>query len=562
MKPTPDNSSEGAPQRSGRSWLALLSILAALFLALLVVQVAWPRHSPIARVVDQVSGPKEGPAGGAKGDKIGVPAGKPSGQGETGVQPQPSVLRPAVPEGDKAAEVDLFTIRATITRRDGSPLPGFTVWAQVNIPFELMPHEKLRALAGGHDLVTDSQGRCAVTVPRGSGVSIKPEQEGWRCEHWGQGNISTDQDVQLAAFQVIPVNVRVEYDDGLPYSGRLSTMAVGYSDRASISDGNGSFAGIDPTVPLRVITDDERIGYGSQTKVFEPGDLRVGTTLHMVLQRSDKPDGWVEIDLSEAEPNARYQRRLFPVDSSRFRVDGSSSRPPGTVDVIKAVNPGKYELTVSSGNKIWRSPVFEVKPADVTRLRPRFEPPAGVRVTITDETGTSLPGAVVRLRDGAYAAFPAKHSTGRQGLADAQGQALLEGVAAGTVTLEVAAAEHEVETREVVLISGETLELGRVRLRPAQGTIVVRVENMEAGEIHQVALMHPLGIGAPLEMKEVPASGVVTFTNLPARDYMVALVETKSGAATSKLITAGLSNVAPEVTLDCRNIHRNAKIVR
>ncbi|GIK53939.1 MAG: hypothetical protein BroJett014_29120 [Planctomycetota bacterium] len=562
MKPVPDNSSEVAPQRSGRSWLSLLLVLAALLLALLVVQVAWPRHSPLARVVDQVSGPKEGPAGGAKGDKIGVPAGKPSGQGESGVQPQPSVLRPAVPEGDKAAEVDLFTIRATITRRDGSPLPGFTVWAQVNIPFELMPHEKLRALAGGHDLVTDSQGRCAVTVPRGSGVSIKPEQKGWRCEHWGQGNISTDQNIQLAAFEVIPVNVRVEYDDGLPYSGRLSTMAVGYSDRASVSDGNGSFAGIDPTLPLRVITDDERIGYGSQTKVFEPGDLRAGTTLYMVLQRSKNPDGWVEIDLSEAEPSARYQRRLFPVDSSRSRVDGSSSRPPGTVDVIKAVNPGKYELTVSSGNKIWRSQVFEVKPAEVTRLQPRFEPPAGVRVMITDEAGAPLPGAVVRLKDGAYAAFPAKQAAGRQGLADAQGQALLEGVAAGTVTLEMAAAQHEVETREVILISGEMLDLGLVRLKPARGTLAVRVENMEAGESYRVTLIHPQGLGAPLEMKDVPASGLTTFTNLPARDYMVALVETKSGAATSKLVTVDLRNAAPDVTLDCKSINRNAKVVR
>lgn len=558
MKPVPDNSSEVAPQRSGRSWLSLLLILAALLLALLVVQVAWPAHSPLARVVDQVSGPK----GGAKEDQKGVPAGTPSGQGESGVQPSPSVLRPAVPEGGKAAEADLFTIRATITRRDGTPLPGFSVWTNVTIPFALMASVQLRALAGGHDIVTDFQGRCAVTVPRGSGVSIKPEQRGWRCEQWGQGNISTDQDIQLAAFEVIPVNVRVEYDDGLPYSGRLSTMAVGYSDRASVSDGNGSFAGIDPTLPLRVITDDARIGYGSQTKVFEPGDLRAGTTLYMVLQRSKNPDGWVEIDLSEAEPSARYQRRLFPVDSSHSRVDGSSSRPPGTVDVIKAVNPGKYELTVSSGNKIWRSQVFEVKPAEVTRLQPRFEPPAGVRVMITDEAGAPLPGAVVRLKDGAYAAFPAKQAAGRQGLADAQGQALLEGVAAGTVTLEVAAAQHEVETREVILISGEMLDLGLVRLKPARGTLAVRVENMEAGESYRVTLIHPQGLGAPLEMKDVPASGLTTFTNLPARDYMVALVETKSGAATSKQVTVDHTDVAPEVTLDCKNINRSAKIVR
>ncbi len=53
-----------------------------------------------------------------------------------------------------------------------------------------------------------------------------------------------------------------------------------------------------------------------------------------------------------------------------------------------------------------------------------------------------------------------------------------------------------------------------------------------------------------------------TFTNLPARDYMVALVETKSGAATSKLVTVDLRNAAPEVTLDCKSINRNAKVVR
>lgn len=389
------------------------------------------------------------------------------------------------------------------------------------------------------ETATDDEGRFALPVKGPGRLTLESLSPDWWLprEHL----ISPGHELTIRAREALSFRLMVLLEDGVAFKGGIT---VSSHDQAGellyrrMFHSNGQDAVSVQSLPkganLEVFAHATVLGYPAQSVTVEASTIVRDQTVIVTL-RKDPGDqnGAVEIDFNGYPPKG--QRIAITAKGQNLEVDGGShGSRTGAIWRSGPIAPGEYVLRII-GDTLWESEPFIVEAQRVTRLTPDPYQPATVTATIVNEQGhpTSVPGAK---RGAVLSRFDqsclpdwisASDQPGMLALADAQGHATLTGVRPGLRRFVVDAPHHEPCYFELVLMPGETHDLGLVKLRPAAGKIIVRLTGMREGMTYIVHVGQPRGAAIRMELSVTTRE--VVFERLPLRTYLVAVAPGESG---------------------------------
>ncbi len=416
----------------------------------------------------------------------------------------PSVLD-AHEEGDGVTE-EFGERVVVVTFRDARGNPVDALHVKIRAPADD------QALKGGINLTTCPDGQVRISATDATPVEVELVDQSW-CYAWRKPDealsrktrISGAKDAILKVRRVNTIYVHVRYADGVPYLGAVHALGEpsGIQVLEVGEDGSTSFL---PGVRwsesvLRVLS--RRPGFKSAN--FDLPIADEARKYDFVLPYDDDGQGGVSIDLSgfipvqrvnlvisPAEATVRGLRKLAEVGISTDRQYNSTLLPPGAY-VIRV-----WDATIETGRqyradepivgKSWSANV-EVNANQVTRVQAIPSMTCGVRAVILYDDGTPCsPAALSSRRDyplswglindpgGTYSAAPRP-----MGFSDADGRVVVYGLNR-TEELIVEAQGCARQVLSVALTPGEVTDIGRVFLRRAIGTLVIRLLGTAAPE--------------------------------------------------------------------------------
>lgn len=216
---------------------------------------------------------------------------------------------------------------------------------------------------------------------------------------------------------------------------------------------------------------------------------------------------------------------------------------------LRALLPGAYIVLARVGNDVSYCTV-QVQPNATAQGRVDSATPASVTARIVAGDGNPITGAVLRWNVGGYADFPAGPQTGLRGVSGSTGLVELAGVHPAQTDFVIEAAGFEVATRTCAPSPGSTTDLGDIRLEAATGRIQVKLSGTQTPEKFQCALLHPQGGSGYSTMQNFSPDGMVTFSRVAGRAYLVMVRPVGGGKVSSMHVVLDTGSMDIGVVID------------
>lgn len=458
-----------------------------------------------------------------------------------------------VPESSAMAVKEPPVALVTVLSPDGWPVVGCALeWRS--------PKAAIMA-ADGIPVQTDADGKVELELTEPSRIRLYSNDDHWGLEvtfEVGTGS----QAFKFTAMPLGQIEILAMCDNGQPYVGRGSVESGRIDPDAllgfkTVSRGyrNGfHMDGLNPVVLSRVpLGQDLRvgfvacmIGYSEQSHFIESSRLADGGRFLITLAADPKQQGGIlEFDWTGYE--AKQMSASITKPGSKVVWGGGVDRngPPYRSELLP---PGEYVLRIA-GKPGWESPVFEIKAREITSLAFAVVPRTKVSVTVVDEDGAGIAGALFMRDHAVYPNLDDEFRTGpRAAVSNAIGRAELADVPLGSQTFLVEARGFEPQLITQEVAEGDPFDLGTVVLKPARGKITVTLTGMADKQSYCVMVMQPGGAAVRI-LKGVTTDRMV-FENLPARTYIVAVIPGKGGDAASAAVEVTEATSTHDVVLD------------
>ncbi|MCA8914640.1 MAG: carboxypeptidase regulatory-like domain-containing protein [Planctomycetes bacterium] len=373
-------------------------------------------------------------------------------------------------------------------------------------------------------------------------------------------------EIELVVESLVTVELSASYDDGLAYTGRVGCF--GNSIRPTVSDENGNWKSggnefsVETTpCPLdgirctdfRLIFRSTRPGYGNYVESIEASQIYEGARINVIITPSKTPTGGLELDFGDQTWEQGEPWYYEVLDLTRDMPGKNAARmnhpPQDNKHLVTPLLDHEFSVRVTYKDLVWQS-VVSIERGKNTTAKVEFTTGCTAGVTLLDEQGNPLYGAVIHLDSGSYEDYPATTLAGSRGVSREDGRAIIEGVSSDVRTLVVEAQGFEPQTVNVVLSPGMLSDIGPIHLTRAEGVVTVRLLNRRPDCGYTVMLIHPAGKGGKSTRTNVPVSGEMVFEALPLRAYMIATTYEEGGRIVSQNITLSEETKSAVVELD------------
>ena len=415
-------------------------------------------------------------------------------------------------------------------------------------------------------IVSEEDGRVEQRVPQAlSKMTLQVTDFEWDGRQILEEVLTGDEvDIEVRVERLVTISLDVTYDDGLAFEGRASARPT------IVATGRDSVVTVEAVKPTRtgpggeifgagfVITKRPhllkgikcrdvtfaftvtRAGYNDYRAAVPAADIFEGATVFVVIPKPEKPNGQLTLVLPE-RPGLGENR--WSVDLHAEGLGPTHTLQISLNDVGEnlrwtdaRMRPGTYLVTVLTPTGVWSKRV-EVRPGEECVETVELQRGALAEVTILDDTGQPLPGGVIHTRRGKHVDYPGVAVAGRQGISGTTGVATLGGLHASVESLVVEAQGFEPQEVPVALVPGESVNLGMVRLVPAEGKVTIRLTNARDNAQYVVGLMHPYARGGRQStLRPLTGGGELVFERQPLRDYVAFTYYAAGGRVVSQQV--------------------------
>jgi hypothetical protein len=435
-------------------------------------------------------------------------------------------LVPVIGERDGQTDQAQFQLTVVVEDQDGNRLSDVKIGVRLLRPVS----QSKRTVRQTLERVSDASGESRFEVPRGDSVRIDVLSDDWHC-YPVEARPESDAVQRLILDPARAVTLTAMYDDGTAFSwqGDLADDAD-YSVSFSF-DAQGSV--VVPKVrvsgPLTCsLFAGQRPGYETHREVIGADRLITGGPINLIIPQSNKAGLRVLFDPPLATSCVliveRAQERGGDSAVRAALGTGAESWWSGTL------YPGTRCRVTILGPLSWRSDWLTIERSKVHELRAVLSSSGTARVLITDEAGSPVKGATLRISDGEYLSV---YSNTEQrpapgcAVSDDNGFAELTGLPAGEIELEAEGNGLEVRILQVRIQANQVTDLGAIELPPAVGRINVRLVGADPN-LQYCAVLNQAGVTAltlPKQLKD----GACVFEKLPLRAYRVTVFVATGG---------------------------------
>lgn len=465
--------------------------------------------------------------------------------------------------GSETTDAASVTIRVECRNPQGEPVPGIAFRCVVQAPAETIGSDQW--FADTFSRVAGQDGSFEVRSTQTHLLTLEPQTQHWYCATIRTTFKKSDTMV-VTLRPVATVKIRIQYEDGSPFSGSATIGGLGVWSRAGGDiylrffrcDGNGlaEMAGVPVDQPLQcVIMSDLKVGYeGYEDQVvrFEPHELTSGRELLMVIARTQDPLGKLRVEFQDSMPgpDSTYvlECEIGLVGSGRFSIGMNSYWLSGGLE------PMKYRFTLL-GPFAWQSTWLEVSAGRETVVQADLQPSGKIQARLVDSKVDPLKRAILRVPDGSYVNW----SKGRprlgveaEGWSNEDGVVTLAGLPPGKFTLTAEARGKEPMILEVEVVAEGTTDIGDVVLADAMGEVTVEITGRRDGVEYAIVVFQPSG-GPVLPFQDVIGdTGVVK--GLPLRKYRVTVTGKKGGSLVGEYLTLTPEHPSQTIRIDVSSV--------
>lgn len=439
--------------------------------------------------------------------------------------------------------------------------PGQQVW-RVSSPSD----SSGRIVVTGDD-VPDVGGAVCVSAAT-SGFVIHVPQSAGAIRAGGQSLIlikAARQECLLDVMVSFSFRVFIEFEDGEAFTGdiRIWTVSNGKTDHSGLKDLRLSgerdlrVDGIPSGATLMIRCKSFRSGFAPEFQfILTPEQLKLEPTCR--IPRSDQPHCGLIVQLGQAASTETFAVRVFK--SSGSVVDYGTVSSIEEFKTLKLWSGQAYRVHVRGRASAWESEDTFLKKDEVKTLTAEPLAFAHVQLQVVDMTGKPLWPAMLSFSVYRYSRLDSARkprssaSFGDQGFARADGDGiiLLRDAAPGTRVALVEALGYEPKLVEFSAGPGETVDLGRIALEPAQGKISIRLTNRRDGASYYVALLEP-GAG-PLCKPVMTDKESLSFEALAMRRYVIFVYFAEGQKGTSQPVSLTAAHPTATVEIDCSKV--------
>lgn len=358
----------------------------------------------------------------------------------------------------------------------------------------------------------------------------------------------------VQAVRNMTLTLLVVLADGTPFAGE-ATLVSGADAQAPwrreiLFDGISAtrIRGVPPEGDLSLRVRKAALGYDAQTHATARADISEGRTLVVTLKKGTiREEGFLEVDFSNL--GWLVTRIQFAPPGKLMGGSDLLVKVSQTLWRSKPWPVGQYIVRIY-GRGYWESGLVEIRPNETTTVITDSYLPASISVTVMDEDGKPLSGAVLRLGTTEYISFHFRPmpQAGLTAIADSLGNAELKGLRAGEHQFQVAAEGYEPQVLSAHLADGEQRGGIRVFLARALGSIEVKLVGMREGQTYFLVLSQPGPASALNVTRNVHAT--TTYDRLAFRGYSVAVAAGKGGPVVTASITLSAEQPHACVELD------------
>ncbi|MBZ0134784.1 MAG: hypothetical protein K8I27_00255 [Planctomycetes bacterium] len=364
--------------------------------------------------------------------------------------------------------------------------------------------------------------------------------------------------VMVEVLGLVPVELRLVYDDGKAFSGTASVRSEsqGFSRGSNIGE-SGRHTFKLPVADLKCWTRPERPGYETVVIPIAAAQIFDGAVVEIVVKRSERKFGNANVN-TRALTGGQASWWFQLSERDKGRVVESATRTSvevGDMRPFEYLSPGWYVLLAGCGDKVSRVE-FEVLDAAVTEVvLDRVFDPATARVVIQDEQGHALDGAVLRIAGRWGVGYPARDVTGTVAVSDSTGAAKLTHLHPDTTRLLVEAYGYQAREFDVSVSSGTMTDLGTVRLDVATGRIDVQIQNMTPGKTYTIGCLDPYSSGVGTNTK-ICDTDTYVYEKLPFKWYTIFITLEAGGKVHSQNVELKPDAPTATVILDASEAER------
>lgn len=477
--------------------------------------------------------------------------------------------------GDGFGPEEMVELRVVAVDEQDQPVAGVEFEAAAHRWGSVRPTTRVLA-----PLLTDAEGRTVARVPAAWTLDLRLVSEHWFCPRVRLEIGSTAQTVTLQLVKTAPLRVRVTYEDQQPFVGSVSISSPQWlsgqapqpshysSFTSTNAQGECSFSSVPTDQGATITAFSPRAGYDKHYHQVSVEDILARVIIEIVIPASKNPKGVLKIDVSafagaldrnssgpvNATAHVRVRNEKLAVHFFSQAVPLHGDGPKHAYVVTTQQLPeGDYQVIVTSEGMTWTSGIFKLAGGEERLVVAAPQAGATVQCTITDATGLALPGAVLRLWEGIYPAWPARAVQGQTALADESGDAELSGLPAGSIDLLIEQEGFEPQIRRVELLAGKRLQLGRVALSPATGVLLIKLKNRKPDLAYKLGFWMR-GEGAPSAVKPVGDADEIRLERVALHRHWIVVLPEGGGKGATAYVE--LSEQAPfaEVEIDLSTV--------
>ncbi len=419
---------------------------------------------------------------------------------------------------------------------------------------------------------TNQQGNAEIsTVERNVSLCLWVVSDRWYLPG-GQVRVAFDAQVhEVIVCPAITVKLDITYADGQRYSGPLSVSADQTADfsRSFSSPDRWGVAGEGPVRPgdtktpehhqmyevvgvpadrdLHVTAGASRPGYGRLDSVVQSVQLRDGATISLVIPVATRKQPSAKI-VFKGDFTALYDASVLVKPLAQAYVADQVQLKARQETTL--LQPGEYRLILAGSKSGWESEVITLEAGESRTINLPIQPPASARVTVLNERGEPISGAVLCRHDHRYADFPASAIPNWVAVSDSEGVAQLGGCGEGQVKLRVEAEGFESESISATLISGGNTDLGMVRLQRALGEIHVKIKNFDKLAGREAFLELLTSGGGKTRGPFKVASEEVVLQGIPAGRVYALCISPRNGGSWASVSGVRITIGSPKVAVE------------
>lgn len=379
----------------------------------------------------------------------------------------------------------------------------------------------------------------------------------------------------VVLHRLVDVEFDIRYEDGDPFIGRAS-FSMGYAlpPRHSASSPTHdtpartwggrvegkpvTIVGISPRDTVLNLYC-ERPGYDRFDAEIRKEQLYHGAKVYITIARPQKEYGNIVVHFDKdqwPERTVRWRYALTPDHYKGSEKSSSNTSVPPPVFIMHTILAGSYTLTITDETRVWAT-TLTVTGSEETHVYADMQSPASATVRVLDESGNPISGACLYSDSRVYVDYPVRERKGFAAATNSEGFARLEGLPFSVQELLVDAPGYDLHRTSVVLSSGQTTDLGTVKLIPAAGVIEIRLLNSASEQTFQAMCIHPWGRGGESSRTGVSADGTIRFERMKLREYLVAVHPAGGGRVVSKNVSLSAAEHHVIVELDVAALQRS-----